>query len=755
MLKLYRNDDMKTKNKSINRGAAILIIIFALLFFTLTIRFIQIQSSGKADGQVLAAKAEQLYTKMRTIKAHRGEILDRNGEILAHDTSAYTVVAILDKSLTVDKEDPQHVVDPHKTAIELAPILDMSVSELDRILTKDKKQVEFGTKGRDLSFATKEKIEKLHLPGIAFIRDSKRYYPNGVFASHVIGYAQKKINDKTKKTETVGMMGIEKEYDKYLKEKDGYVSYESDTNGFLLPNGEEKIAPPDNGNNIYLTIDQKIQAFLEDAMSRVQKEYEPSEMIAIISNPKTGQILAMSNRPSFDPNKRNITNYLNHAVAYRFEPGSTMKLYPLAAAIEEGVFNGSELYQSGSYSVEGGTIRDHNNVGWGKISFLEGVQRSSNVAFAILANEKLGADRFLNYLHRFNLHQPTGIDIPGEVTSEINYQWPLDKVTTAFGQGTAITPIQQIQAASAIANDGKMMKPYVIDHIVDPDTEKVILQKEPVVAGTPISEKTADKVLDILGTVVTSPNGTGKPYYIEGYDVAGKTGTAQIPDPDGGYMTGWENYIFSFIGMAPKDDPKLLMYVAVKQPKLTIHETGSAPVSEIFKPVMANSLQYLKIKPSKKGSQKKASSSKKKVGITLDNYQNKNVQDTKNILEKMGLTPVILGGGSKIEDQLPKPNASILPGERVVLKTSGDLSYPDFTGWSLRDVLKVTTLLKLEPTLEGHGFVNSQNIKSGAPYNKNDQLRITFTPLDVKENAGQKDEENKKDTQGKKEESNT
>lgn len=735
---------MNIKNKNINRGAAILTIIFALLFFALTVRFFQIQVTGKADGQVLAAKAEQLYTKKRTIEAHRGEILDRNGEVIAQDTSAYTLVAILDETLTVNKKDPQHVVDPQETAMKLAPILDMSVSELERILTKDKKQVEFGEKGRNLSYATKEKIEKLHLPGIAFIRDSKRYYPNGMFASHVIGYAQKKISEDKKEMMTVGMMGIEKEYDKYLREKDGYVLFESDTKGFVLPNGKEKIVPPDNGDNIYLTIDQKIQSFLEDAMNHVQKEYEPKEMIAIVSNPKTGQILAMSSRPSFDPNKKDITNYLNPAISYRFEPGSTMKLYPLAAAIEEGVFNENELYQSGQYSVEGGTIKDHNGVGWGKITFLEGVQRSSNVAFAIIANEKLGPEKFLEYLHRFNLHQPTGIDIPGEVTSEINYKWPLDKITTAFGQGTAITPIQQIQAASAIANDGKMMKPYIIDHIVDPDTKNTILQKEPEVVGTPISKETAKKVRDILETVVTSPNGTGKPYYIEGYDVAGKTGTAQIPDPDGGYMTGWENYIFSFIGMAPKDDPQLLMYVAVKQPKLDYTETGSAPVSEIFKPVMANSLQYLKIKPSKQDLEPKSTSTKKNIGIKLENYQNKDTKATVDLLQKMGLTPVVLGDGEKIIDQLPVDGVSVLPGGKVVLKTNGDVKYPDFTGWSLRDVLKVTTLLKLEPTFKGHGFVKSQNIKPGAPYNKNDQLQIQFESRVVK-NTKQKGEDETKE----------
>lgn len=728
---------MKTKNKNINRGAAILTIIFFLLFFVLAVRFLQIQATGKADGQVLAAKAQQKYTQKRNIEAHRGTIYDRNGEIIARDTSSYTIVAILDDSLTVNPDYPQHVVDPYETAVKLSPILNMEVSELERILTKDKNQVEFGSKGRDLSYDMKEKIEKLHLPGIAFIRDSKRFYPNGVFASHVIGYAQKVVEEGLKDARTAGMMGIEKKYDEYLNEKDGYVLYESDMDGFVLPNGEQKITSPDNGANIYLTIDQKIQSFLEEAMSRVQNEYEPEKMIAIVSNPKTGQILAMSNRPSFNPNEKNITNYLNDAVSYHFEPGSTMKLYPLAAAIEEGVFNENEMYQSGSYTVAGGTIRDHNRVGWGKISFLEGVQRSSNVAFSLLVNEKLGTERFLEYLHKFKLHQPTGIDIPGEVSSNIVFRWPLEKVTTAFGQGTAITPIQQIQAASAIANDGKMMKPYIIDHIIDPDTNKVVLQKKPEVVGTPISKETANKVLDILETVVTSPNGTGKSFYIEGYDVAGKTGTAQIPDPSGGYMTGRENYIFSFIGMAPQDNPELLIYIAVKQPKLTIHQVGSAPVSEIFKSVMKNSLQYLNVQPTKL---EKDRATTNEVGFSLDDYTNKNALATKNQLVNKGLVPIILGNGEKVIAQLPLAGDKLIKGEKVILKTNGEITYPDFIGWSLRDVFKVTTLLDLNPEISGHGFVVSQNIKNGSGFNPNDQLRIKLEMPKI--STEKKDDEN-------------
>ncbi|MCY8132111.1 penicillin-binding protein 2B, partial [Bacillus spizizenii] len=278
------------------------------------------------------------------------------------------------------------------------------------------------------------------------------------------------------------------------------------------------------------------------------------------------------------------TNYYNDLISYAYEPGSTMKIFTLAAAIQENVYNGNEKYKSGTYKVGGGIVRDHNEgVGWGPTSYHDGVVRSSNVAFAKLANEKLGYTRLDEYLHKFNFYQKTGIDLPNEVSSKINFKYEFDKASTAYGQASAVTPIQQLQAATAIANDGKMMKPYVIDHIVDPDTKKTIYQNKPQSAGTPISADTAKKVRNILGDVVTSDIGTGQPYKIEGFDVAVKTGTAQIAGQNG-YLSGRDNYVFSVMGMAPKDDPQLLIYVAVQQPQLENDETGSNPVSEIFNP---------------------------------------------------------------------------------------------------------------------------------------------------------------------------
>lgn len=713
---------MPTKNRFMNRGAAILSICFALFFFAIFSRFAYIQATGKVEGEVLAARAHEQYEKGRPIFAQRGTILDRNGEAIAKDAPSYTIIAILDKELTTDKKHPKHVQDKAKTAKELSPILEMDEGEILDILNKNKKQVEFGKAGRDISLEKKEEIEKLELPGIAFNRESKRYYPNGTFASSLIGYST--YNDKLK--QMTGVMGLEQSLNNYLVKKDGFVSYESDLGGWKLPNSKDKIISPENGKDIHLTLDKKIQSVLEDSMSEAAKKYEPKKIMVAVMNPKTGEILAMGQRPSFDPNKRDITNYYNDIVSYPFEPGSTMKIFTLAAAVEEGVYNGEDKFHSGTYNVGKSKIGDHNaGKGWGEITFQEGVERSSNVGFAILANEKLGANRFNQYLHKFHFYEKTGVDIPDEAKSTINFKYDIEKVTASFGQGSAITAIQQLQAASAIANNGKMMKPYVIDHITDPnDNNKTVLQNSPKSAGQPISANTAKQVRDILEKVITSKNGTGKPYKIDGFDIAGKTGTAQMAGADGKLLTGRENYIFSFLGMAPKDDPQLIVYVAVQQPKLKDTESGSAPVSAIFKPVMENGLHYLNIKPKEKTAEGNENS--KEQSDTLSDFAGMRMETAEKRVKDEGYTPVRIGEGVAVHEQYPGPGTGMLVNEKVFLISDGSIKMPDMTGWSRRDVLNFSNLSGIHFELNGQGFATKQSAKAGKDINEKTTVKVEF-----------------------------
>ncbi|MED1469630.1 penicillin-binding protein [Bacillus salipaludis] len=708
---------MIKKQPYMNVGAACLFGIFGLLFFILLFRYFSIEISGEAAGQPLAAKAQKKYTRVGTLEASRGIIYDRNGEVVAEDTASYTLLAILSKKMTTDPKHPMHVKDPQKTAEELAKYIDMDESEIYSRLTKKLFEVQFGSAGKDISIETKRKIEALKLPGITFIPQMKRFYPNGIFASHLVGYADP---DEKKDNKIVGQMGIEKSLNNYLTGSNGKINYESDLWGYILPDKKENITPAKDGDDVYLTIDQKIQTFLEDAMNKVAKEYNPKKIIAIVADPKTGGILAMGQRPSFDPKtKEGITDsWHNEAIETSYEPGSTMKIFTLAAAVNEGDFNPNELYKSGSYQVSprSPAIHDHNYSGWGTISFLEGLQRSSNVAFAKIAHEKLGFEKFREYLSKFGFDRPTGIDLPNEASGKIQYNYPIEKVTTAFGQGTAITPIEQIQAATSIANDGKMMKPHVVEKIVNHDTGKTIKENKPEVVSTPITAETAKTVRNYLETVVTSKNGTGGRYKIDGYSVAGKTGTANIPNPNGGgYLTGSQNYIFSFLGMAPKNDPKLIVYVAVQQPQIDNYEFGSRPVSEIFKPVMKNSLQYLNIRPSKL---------QKPSSIKLGNFTGDTITETVKNLNNQGFSPIVLGKGPDVTTQLPKAGTTILEGEKVLLGTKGKMFAPDMTGWSLRDVMQLAKIANLKFNVAGSGYVVKQNISPGATLKKGDNLIV-------------------------------
>lgn len=722
------------KQRNMNVGAAILFVIFCLLFFVLLFRFIQIQVTGEAGGQVLAAKAEQKYKKKQAIEASRGSILDRNGDVIAEDTVSYKLVAILDPEMTTNKKKPRHVVDAKMTARKLAEFIDMSESEIYEILTRKKKQVEFGQAGREISNQMKVQMEELQLPGITFIRETKRFYPNGIFASHLIGYAEREETENGQ-SETVGKLGLEKSLDTYLQGKNGSFTYKSDSYGLLLPNSEPKIVPAEHGKDIYLTIDKKIQTFLEDAMDKAAEEYTPNKLLAIVADPKTGEILAMSQRPTFHPKTRDglEQSWHNEIIETSYEPGSTMKVFTLAAAIEEGVFNPNELFKSGAYKVGADTIRDHNVVGWGSIPFLEGVQRSSNVAFSILAMDKLGPETFRTYLSKFGLDRKTGINLPNETSGKILFNYPIEKVTTSYGQGSVITPIQQIQAMTAIANDGKMMKPQIIKQIVNQDNGDIVKKKEPEVVAHPVSAETAKQVRDILETVVSSPKGTGNQYQIKGYEVAGKTGTAQIPGPNGHYLTGRENYIFSFLGAVPKDDPELIMYVAVQQPKLKNDERGSDPIATIFKTVMKHSLQYLNIKPSEL---------KETKVMNMPNVIDMRIDQAVTAIEKEGLEPIVIGKGKKVVEQQPFAKTKLLEGEKVILKSDGELTIPNMKGWSLRDVMKVAQLADLELNTIGNGYVKKQNVSAGSTIAPKDYLVVELeSPLDSEVNR--KDSANK------------
>lgn len=686
-------------------------ILFTIGFLIIFGRFLYIQVTGEVQGESLTELAEEKRTNTYTIPAKRGTIYDRNGMALAEDKIVYRLYAVLDEEYTMDPDKPRHLVDVDDTVEKLAPILEMDPQEMKSIiekgLEKDRFQVEFGNHGKELTQTQKEQIEKLKLPGIYFEEEPIRFYPNGVFASRTIGLAQKNDEDKIE-----GINGIENYMDDVLTGKDGSISYQRDKYNFKLLNPNEVIKQAEHGEDVYLTIDQKIQTLLEDSLTEIDKEYQPKKMSAIVMHAKTGEILAVSNRPSYDPNNLgNVENWYNDVFSNPVEPGSTFKIFTLAAAINEGVWQPNEYFKSGSYKAGPNimAIRDHNGGrGWGSITYLEGFQRSSNVAVAKLAYEKLGPEKFLEYLHAFDFDKESGIDLLGEVPGRILFNYPIEQITTAFGQGTTTTPIQLVKASTAIANNGEMLQPYIIKKIVDSETKEVLEEKQKNVVGQPITEETSKEVLEIMESVITSNAGTGKVFGLNDYTVAGKTATAQIPDPETkGYKTGWGNYIYSFIGMAPAEDPQLIMYVSVQEPDLDeeAYEPGNVTTSFIFKNVMENSLKYLNIEPDKE-----------KVKIenlkTFPDWKDKSTSSLVEELKEMNINPVVIGDGKKVKRVNVQPGEKITTVQKVMIVTD-EPTLPNMTGWSLKDLLTLKELMNLDVEWMGTGFIHKQSMEPG------------------------------------------
>ncbi|WP_245762627.1 peptidoglycan D,D-transpeptidase FtsI family protein [Psychrobacillus psychrotolerans] len=717
-------------------GAFLMFLLYGGLFFLLLSRFVFIQYTGTAEGQVLSTKAEHKYSREQVLQASRGKIVDRNGEIIAQDTLSYKMIAVISPNASNNSGIQRHVSDPANTAKVLAKYIDMTEQEITSLLEKsiksEKYQVEFGKAGRDISNKVMEEIKSNKLPGIIFIEDLKRLYPNGQFASHLIGFALKEEKEDGT-AEPVGKMGLEYIYDEELTGTPGKVEFKSDTKGFLLPNAEKMVTEAKNGLDIYLTLDKTIQNFLEEAMNTAQEKYNPERITAVIADPKTGEILAMSQRPSFEPNTREglSTNWLNEVTEQTIEPGSTFKIFTLAAAIEEGVWAPNATYKSGSYKIFDRTIRDHNVVGWGNITYLEGFQRSSNVSMAYLLNQ-IGEETFNEYIKLFGFGQKTGIDLPNEATGIIANAGPVERITTTYGQGTTVTPIQMVQGMTAIANEGKMMQPFIIDKIVNPNTNDVVENHKVAEKKSPISAETAQQVKEILASTVTSEKGTAQKFKLNGYTSAGKTGTAQISKPGGGYYWGRNDFLYSFLGMAPVEDPQLIVYVMVHRPNLEMTETGSDTTSEIFNAVTERSLKYLNIEPENLELAK---------SIEMPNVVGEDLMASQSKLEAQGLKTVVIGQSDKVEEQYPAAKTSAISNSIVFLKGQGDIQLPDFKGWSKRNIMIYKSLSKLPIEIVGEGFVNEQSLTGGSIVTADTPIVVKLaTPAEVTNNKENLDE---------------
>ena len=680
-----------------------LLIAFILLFFVVVIaRLLYLGISPKIDGIDLKTFVANRNTRKKTTYAKRGTIYDSSSNVLARTINSYTVVAYLSESRSKGFKTPQHVVDKEKTAKELSPILGMSEEAILYLLNRNAYQVELGPGGRDITELKKEEIEKLKLPGISFISSYKRYYQNDDFASYILGYVK-----TTDDGEMIGEMGIEQYYNDMLKGKDGFIVYQQDVNGYKIPNTKEEVKESKDGVDIYLTIDSNIQFFVEKYSKEAYEQYPCDWLFAVVADAKTGAILGSTSYPSFNPNIKNITNYLNPLVSFAIEPGSTMKIFTYMATMEKKMYDGNKTFKSGSIKIGENTIYDWKTDGFGEITFDEGFMLSSNVGISYLTKDYFTGSELKEYFKKWGFGQKTGIELPYELTGTLNEKnnKAIEITNAGFGQGITVTPIQMVQALTMIANNGVMLKPYIVSKIVD-EEDALVYEGKRTELGKVASSETVNNIKELMYKVIYNDlyYSTGASYRMNGYDLIGKTGTAQYTNPyTGRYYYDNVNYIRSFAGMFPKDDPEIIIYVATKK---TYTQKG---VSNIVKGLVKDIANYRSIF---KNEENNATTFK------IDDYSNQNLVMVLDNLKDKFKDIVVIGDGDKIVDTYPK-NKVVSKDEKIfVLTNSKNIEIPDFIGYSKREVDTYKKLTGIDITLEGNGYVYEQNIEDDKIYLK-------------------------------------
>ncbi|MFB5281343.1 stage V sporulation protein D [Peribacillus sp. Hz7] len=631
---------MRVSNVTVRKRLAIALAAGIVIFFIIDIRLGIVQF---LRGNELTSLAEDLWSRNIPFEPKRGEILDRNGVELATNISAPTVYVI-----------PRQIENPGEAAEQLASILNMDKQKAYELVTKKTMSVRI-PEGRKISHEKAKKIKALGLKGVYIAEDSKRHYPFGSYLSHVLGFAG---------SDNQGLMGIELTYDKELSGEKGYVKFYSDAKGKRLENMADDYKAPVDGNDVKLTIDSKIQTIVERELDNAEATYNPDGIIAIAMDPNSGEILAMSSRPSFDPaNFQEVPSEVynrNLPVWSSYEPGSTFKIITLAAALEEGKVNldRDTFFDPGHVEVAGATLRCWKRGGHGSQTYLEVVENSCNPGFVQLG-ERLGKDKLFQYIKDFGFGAKTGIDLAGEGTGimfNMDRVGPVEQATTAFGQGVSVTPIQQVTAVSAAVNGGILYTPYIAKELIDSTTGEVVMEKKPKAKRRVISEETSKEVRRALESVVAKGSGAGA--FVESYRVGGKTGTAQKAE-NGRYLEN--NHIVSFIGFAPADKPEVVIYVAVDNPKGTV-QFGGVVAAPIVGKIMEDSLHALDVKPRKNQIEKERKWNDP-VMIEVPNV----VGMTKNELQTqlLDLKLDIAGQGDYVIKQAPEAGVKIKEGATI------------------------------------------------------------------------------------------
>ena len=618
----------------------VLFVTLLLIAVILKVFYIQVFQYQK-----LNSLANDLWQRNLPITPDRGLILDRNGKVLASNITTTSLYLV-----------PNQIKNKEEVAKTLSEILGVSYEEMYKHVSKKTSIERVHPEGRQLSFEIADKINSYNYDGVYLLKEAKRYYPYDDLLSHVLGYVG---------IDNQGLSGLELKYDEELTGTSGSIKYYSDAKGNRL-NKAEEYKEAISGNNVYLTIDLDLQQSVERELDNAVAKYNPEHALAIAMNPKTGEILAMASRPSYNPNEyQTYTQEVlsrNLPIWMTYEPGSTMKITTLSAAINEGVVNlfTDTFYDSGSINVDGATIHCWKSGGHGAQTFLNVVENSCNPGFVNLGF-RLGKEKLFQYIKDFGFGEKTGIDLTGEAKGIL---FDLDKVgnvelaTTAFGQGVSVTPIQQVRSVSAAVNGGTLYQPYIVKRVENATTKETISEINPTAVRQVITEESSKLVRFALENVVA--HGSGRNAYIENYRIGGKTGTAQKVN-NGRYMVG--NYILSFIGFLPADDPKIVLYVAIDNPK-GVTQYGGVVAAPIAKAIFSSYIEMNNIPKSKETIPKTYNWLDTKYSI-LPNVIGKTIKEANTILKDYKIE--YSGEGNKIIYQSPEPEYYVSDGSTVKL----------------------------------------------------------------------------------------
>lgn len=596
-------------------------------------------------GDKLTDLADESWSRDIAFEAERGHILDRNGEVLAENVTAPSIILA-----------PRQIENPQYAAEKLAEVLNITVEQAYEYVTKEANFVRVHPEGRKISEQQEKAIRALNIEGVYLAKDSKRHYPLGNNLAHVLGFTG---------IDNQGLMGLEVYHDELLSGEKGSLSIYSDAKGGKLDNLSDKYKPPVDGLDLKTTIDARVQTIIERELDLAVAKYNPDNALALAVNPKTGGVLGMSSRPTFNPE-----NYLeadpevydrNLPIWMTFEPGSTFKIITLAAALEEKLVDLHEdhFHDKGSIRVGGANLRCWKSGGHGDQTYLEVVQNSCNPGFVNLG-QKLGKDKLFTYIKEFGFGTQTGIDLQGEgngILFQPENVGPVELATTSFGQGVSVTPIQQVMAVAAAVNGGYLYEPFIADEWVDPQTGQVVDKTEPVVQNRVISQETSEEVRQALESVVA--HGTGRPAYVEGYRVGGKTGTAQKVGEDGTYLVN--NHIVSFIGFAPANDPEIVVLVAVDNPKGTT-QFGGVVAAPIVGTIIGDSLNALGVKQQKDGLEKEYAYPEQPK-VEVPDLTGKKEKDLMEYMTNLSIETS--GDGDNIIDQSPEPGTKVDQGSTI------------------------------------------------------------------------------------------